>query len=58
MVVALSLSALVSLTGAFTSTADDSSEADEDGDNDNSLVGVCVVSVSLVGMRFKGEEEW
>lgn len=57
MVVALSLSALVSLTGAFTSTADDSSEADEDGDNDNSLVGVCVVSVSL-GMTFKGEEEW
>lgn len=52
-VVATSLYPLVSLTGAFTSNEDDSSETDEDGDDSNSLVDIFLVSASLPGMRFK-----
>lgn len=47
------MSPLVSLTSAFISTEDDSSEADENDEDDNSLVGVCLGSVSLLGMRSK-----
>lgn len=51
-VVAPSCSPLVSPTGVST---EDSSEADEDGEDNSSLVDVCLVSIPLPGMWFRLE---